>query len=256
MFKKSLSRRNRPAVVVVAALLVLVIMLSLVACSTSDSTNTKNPTQDGYDHNAPELHPSGAIPAGSYYGYVNPETREAIWYDTMPEQVSNNDLYLSGDYEYLYIADRGGWWVQLAAGYGLCGVNEEFPMTDRNQTSYGPILESINGAPIIDIGGTFYNCTLLEVAPVIPTGVVGMIQAFMGCESLVKAPIIPGNVKQIDYAFSGCISLAGNVEVNANLTSCVCCFYDTVHPITITGSCRNRIKKGLTITANNDNVSY
>lgn len=254
MKSKLFSHRGRLALVIVATLLIIAIAIPLIILNTA--TNPTPPTQDGYDHNAPELHPTGVIPAGSYYGHLDADTGEATWHDTMPEQVSNHDFYLSGDYEYLYIADRGGWWVQLATEYGLCGVNKEFPMTDRNQTSYGPILESINGKPITDISAAFYKCTLLEVAPVIPNGVINMIQTYMDCESLTKAPIIPSNVKKMDYAFCGCTSLTGDVEVHAKLTDCVCCFYDTVHPITITGSCLNKVKIGLSMTANNNNVSY
>ena len=82
---------------------------------------------------------------------------------------------------------------------------------------------------------TFYNCTVLE-----------------------SAPTIPSSVKEMRQTFYSCTSLTGDIEINTNLNFATYtnCFYNTVNPITITGSCNDTTKAYLAGTANNGNVTY
>lgn len=76
-----------------------------------------------------------------------------------------------------------------------------------DKTSYGPILESINGIPITNMFDTFCNCTSLTTAPAIPNGVTNMSHTFYGCTSLTTAPAIPSGVTNMEDTFAYCKSL-------------------------------------------------
>ncbi|MBR3613955.1 MAG: leucine-rich repeat protein [Clostridia bacterium] len=190
------------------------------------------------------------IPEGAMYGHIDMATvDESIhieWYDVMPEKITEGDLYLYGDYFYLF--EQNGWWVMLAEEEfcANAGIEYEFA-TDTKQTSYGPILESINGEFVTGMEETFYactelksapkipdsvtnmhqvfdGCTSLTTAPTIPSGVTKMHKAFRGCTSLTTAPEIPSGVADMSYTFEGCTSLTGEVIINANPTSYDDCF--------------------------------
>ena len=222
-----------------------------------------------------KLNSDGSLPKGSYYVNILEETI----YDTMPDIVKRGDVFLYGDYCYEYLADEDGWAVHLATNdLVLKEYILEYVWTDRNQTSYGLILESINDKAIINMSQTFYNCTALEIAPAIPDSVITLYESFGGCIALKAAPDIPGSVVNLEKTFSGCksltkastipsnaiyiydcfagcTSLTGKVKVNANPAEPFC-FRDTEKPILITGSCSEETKSALVASANNGNVSY
>jgi hypothetical protein len=54
---------------------------------------------------------------------------------------------------------------------------------------------------------TFYNCTSLTTAPIIPNSVTYMDSTFRACTSLTTAPIIPNSVQYLPSTFYGCTSL-------------------------------------------------
>lgn len=94
-----------------------------------------------------------------------------------------------------------------AAGYWSVSLNLE--VTDKTKTSYGPILESINGIPVTTMQDTFRECDNLTVdgIPEIPSTVTTMRATFAGCDSLIKAPELPQYVVDIGYTFFECDAL-------------------------------------------------
>lgn len=68
---------------------------------------------------------------------------------------------------------------------------------------------------------TFYGCTSLVTAPVIPDSVTSMSNTFYGCTSLVNAPEIPSLVTNMSYTFYNCTNLTGIVRVNSSKVSYV-----------------------------------
>ena len=133
-------------------------------------------------------------------------------YDSMPTTISNGDYYLYGDYLYGYF--DGGWCVSLATSElyedyadGELDFITNFKWTDRNQKSYGTILNSINDGDIKVLEATFNNCASLEIAPTIPNSVTNINVAFDGCSSLEITPVIPDSVTNMWHTFSNCTSL-------------------------------------------------
>ena len=229
----------------------------------------------------PDLNPEGTVPNGSYYFSVLSQTQ----HDEIPETAGWFDIYISGDYIYSYANDM--WQVHVITSADVEQVKGYFSdfsysVPDKTtRTTYGPILESINGAPIEFLANTFEDCTALTEVPAIPDTVIVMMDAFNGCTSLVdapslpsgvrllrrtfegctsleNAPIIPSTVTDMHGTFSGCTALTGEVEINTSTFNTddeySDCFKDTVKPITITGS--TTLKAELAATANNGNVSY
>lgn len=171
----------------------------------------------------------------------------------------NGEFYYAGDYVYMY--GFSGWTVF---------INMEG--TDKTKTSYGAILESINGEPVVNLDGTFFECSNLIVAPKIPASIVDMKGAFSGCASLVTAPALPVGLRNMDSAFYGCtalttvsqipssvtdmdstfyncVNLTGNLEINNNPTNIFSCFYGVdfeAQNLTLTGSSANLDKLGAT----------
>ena len=117
---------------------------------------------------------------------------------------TSSSVYKAGDYKYTY-STGNGWSAWL---------NTE--VTDTMQTSYGPILESINGEPVVQMQGTFSGCANLITAPVIPSNVTDVTNAFYNCTSLTTAPVIHSGITKMTNVFNRCTSLTGTVEINAN----------------------------------------
>ena len=175
-----------------------------------------------------------AIPVDAVYANLNTLTL----YSEMPDAPTDGDMYLYGDYAYRYDPSLNGWAVGLAtADTGVSEYIPDYPLVDKNQSTYGDILVSINNKPITRMKAVFYNCTNLTTAPAIPSGVTNIEQLFNGCTSLTTAPVIPNSVTNMYGAFHGCTNLTGIVEINANPSNYGYCF-DGVNMtnITLTGS--------------------
>ena len=101
-------------------------------------------------------------------------------------------------------------------------------VTDKNQKTYGPILESINGMPVTSMTSTFQNCTMLETSPVIPNSVTTMVFTFGRCTSLKTAPTIPSSVTYMMGTFQECSSLISTPDFSkcVSLTSLEQAFMD------------------------------
>lgn len=186
------------------------------------SEDDENSLDDGYNHNAAELHPNGVIPEGATY------TQNGVRYTAgqpFPSTVEDGDTYIYGDYMYIYNyhhKDYAWTWEthQSQNGWGVGTANSKI------NTAYGPILESINNKPITNIDHLFNKCEKFTDAPAIPIGVTSMEYAFkdcsitappnipknmtnmkgafMFCSSITTAPIIPNGVTDLSYAFAGC----------------------------------------------------
>ena len=115
-------------------------------------------------------------------------------YDVTEEQLFESYGLTEETFEPTVFGD--GWNVQL-----------NLNVTDKNRTSYGPILESINGSSVVSMDFLFQDCKSLAEAPVIPNGIKTMSYAFSGCSSLVTAPVIPNGISDITYAFVYCTNM-------------------------------------------------
>ncbi|MBR3613574.1 MAG: leucine-rich repeat domain-containing protein [Clostridia bacterium] len=160
------------------------------------------------------------LPNGGMYGNANSTLDSAEWYNEMPEVPLPLDIYMYGDYYYIYIGD--GWAVFLATEDGLISeiaTATDFEFTDTYQTSYGPILDSINNKPVTNLLSTFEGCDYLVTSPKLPSGLLSMDCSFMGCDSLVTAPEIPESVTYMSHVFYGCKSLKKAPDIPNNVTS-------------------------------------
>ena len=81
---------------------------------------------------------------------------------------------------------------------------------------------------ITNMYATFYGCTSLTTAPVIPNSVTNMDSTFYGCTSLVEGAILHENITTIQTIYSGCTSLkkvyiplsANWISLNRPLNDC------------------------------------
>lgn len=190
--------------------------------------------------------------------------------------IAQGDKLITDDYTYLY----DNYDVYLAGeNFSLVAGAEivwHVQVNDKTQTTYEPILETINGKVVGNMTEAFMDCVNMEVAPVIPSGVTNIAFAFKGCTSLVTAPRIPDGVQRMTetfsgctalvtveqipssvtsllYTFHGCTSLTGTITIHANPTQYKQCFADTQLSITLTGN--STVLDKLAATGNNGNVS-
>ena len=129
------------------------------------------------------------------------------------------DRYIYGDYVYVYDA---AWYMEPGIDDNLEGqqfIASEDPdcgngvayegwlvavASDFTKTSYGEILESISGKPIMS-----------------------MCSAFRNCANLTEIPTIPTTVENMQTTFDGCVSLAGSITINATPTEYWGCLRET-----------------------------
>lgn len=109
------------------------------------------------------------------------------------------DVYRYGDYEYCYKCawcDACQEWFNPEDGdYEISCVGWSVRLiADTAKSSYGSILESINGMSITNMSGVFKGCINLTTAPLIPKSVTEMTVCFMDCILLESKPIIPDGV--------------------------------------------------------------
>ena len=108
-------------------------------------------------------------------------------------------------------------------------VKLNLDVTDTKQTSYGPILSYIDGAPVtrlsyydddeMDFVGTFRGCTALINAPQIPNTITDLSNTFMDCTALTSAPTIPDSVTNMYGTFAGCESLVAPPAIPDSVTN-------------------------------------
>lgn len=117
---------------------------------------------------------------------------------------SDGETYFDSVYIYTYSSAIDGWAVTL-----------NLEKTDRAQTTYPVILESINGKLIRSLYGTFASCSQLTTPPEVPYGVTNMDQTFYSCQKLgdMSGYIIPSNVKTMEKTFYVCSSLTSGPTI-------------------------------------------
>lgn len=225
---------------------------------------------NGGNDGGSDTRPSGTlIPLGAKYTPNGGTALIGNNTNTFPDTVQTGDKYEEGDYVYTYNKgnDYGSNWsvvVKDTSKTTYDAIISEIagkPMTNMYCTFYG--CNSLATAPTIpssvtNMDSTFWDCTSLTAAPAIPNGVTNMYWTFANCTSLTTAPTIPNSVTNMYCTFWDCTSLTGTIEVNANIDTSSSynydkCFYDTVKPITLTGS--STMLNELASTANNGNAT-
>lgn len=231
-------------------------------------TGSFNYTVNMFEESEPDEAHSGVIPdGGTYYalgdrssgswGIGNYSDAIEIYYsgEEFPDEVSNGDIYVYGDYEYRYQCGYEGWWYNsyTSFNWGVTAI-------DNTKSTYSKILGSINGKDVDNLAGTFWNCSNIDKSPqlpkcvknmsytfyhsalseppVIPDGVTRIYRAFESCKNLKQAPVLSDTINDMEYAFldcsalevppvihnnitymqeafSGCTSLSGTIEINA-----------------------------------------
>ena len=73
--------------------------------------------------------------------------------------------------------------------------------------------------PVVSMRSTFYGCTSLKIAPIIPDSVVSMEGTFYGCTSLTTAPTIPNSVTDMSGTFAECTSLTTAPTIPNSVTN-------------------------------------
>ena len=110
------------------------------------------------------------------------------------------DTFQYGDYIYTArTTDSNAW--------SVTGV------VDKNKTTYGTMIESINNDVVDMMDRTFVGCTALENAPVIPNSIKQLVWTFRGCTSLTSAPTIHNGVTWMNETFGYCTNLTGTIQV-------------------------------------------
>ncbi len=185
---------------IVICVLVLAVMIALASPFGNFIADAVKSTAQGlFDVNQGALDAAGIVIDDNGFaggsGTSTPTKDPALNPDdgTTPQ---DGDTYEYGDYKYTYQTSSKGWNVAINTA-----------VTDKKQTSYGAILESINGQPVTNMTNTFNGCTKLITAPAIPNSVTNMTYTFYECTALITAPEIPVSVTKMNSTFYGCTSL-------------------------------------------------
>ncbi|MBR2860215.1 MAG: leucine-rich repeat protein [Clostridia bacterium] len=110
------------------------------------------------------------------------------------------DVFIYGDYEYRYKKQsQVDSWENCTEAYFDWGVR----VLDDSKTSYGRMLDEINGAPVNNLLKAFQGCKNLKTAPIISQKALSLSAAFRNCYALETAPVIPNGVKWLTSSFQG-----------------------------------------------------
>lgn len=147
------------------------------------------------------------------------ETTDNIIDDSTEETTETGKVYCEGDYEYVFYSDDNG-----------TGIRVKLNVDDyATRTSFGDILESVDGVSVTDIGDLFNGCAGMTVSPKIPETVINMSGTFAYCASLKEAPELPTGLRYVDRAFTDCTSLVKATEIPAGVESLTETFYRCVN---------------------------
>ncbi|MBE6687534.1 MAG: hypothetical protein E7591_09960 [Ruminococcaceae bacterium] len=210
----------------IIAIILSALMLVSVFTACNKKTDKKEKTPEVTEEVKeldPELNLSGTIPDGGAYHSVSGEVVGSTNGETQdfPKTLEYGDKFYYGDYNYIYsdgsITDGHKGWVAE---------------TDKkDQESYGKLLESINGAPVISINACFKDCVNLKYSPKIPETVYSMASAYSGCTSLVQTPIFPESLINMPKCFSGCMSLTMSSDIPESVEDMSEAFYQCTNLI-------------------------
>lgn len=107
--------------------------------------------------------------------------------DTMPDIVTDGDIYTYHDYKYTYFDEYNGWKVSLAVA--------------KTKTTYGVILEAVNNKPITNVNSLFYSCKNMKESPAIPDTVTSMYMTYEYCQALLTPPEMPSALITAERCF-------------------------------------------------------
>jgi len=137
----------------------------------------------------------GIIPEGATY-YVAATKKTLTAGERFPAEPAEWDEYTAGDYWYLYEHASESPMINSAQEWNV-------HVRDKSKSRYGKMLAHIAGKPVKSAIYTFYNCTSLKEAPVIPSSVWTMSETFSGCTSLTGTLVIHAKPTHYDDCFSG-----------------------------------------------------
>lgn len=132
----------------------------------------------------------------------------------LPTTPQTGDIYYYGDYEYHYNSTIYQYYGFFWQEENLNGWSVR--VRDTSKTSYGEILREIAGKPVVNLDYTFYECTNMVKAPVLPK-VEELYFTFAYCESLTEAPIIPETVVDMSCTFESCKSLTRAPAIHSSV---------------------------------------
>ncbi len=158
----------------------------------------------------------GTIPEGATY--IGADGVVYNFGDELPKTPKDGDVFEYGDYRYTF---------GMSLAYDKPEWNPK--VIDKTKSEYGPLLESINDRPLLQLDHTFEGCSNLTNLPKIPKTVVAMYMTYGNCTSLVDASniVIPKGVKDIGGLFLNCTNLEvapkiPNTILYMDLTFCEC----------------------------------
>ena len=170
----------------------------------------------------------------SYFNDYSSAQETYVEEETMPMTIKDGDVYIYGNYEYRYNRyNASTYWAKNSKdvdGWGVRCIN--------NVADPGPILESINGAPVLIAQYAFYNCTNLTTAPILPDGIINIMYLFRKCSSLKTYAgsvdpdgdfsnyPIPSGVTVFSNVFNGCSNLVVAPKIPKNVTTISGAFKD------------------------------
>lgn len=105
---------------------------------------------------------------------------------------------------------------------------------DRSLSSYGPMLESIGGIPVISAEMAYEGCENLVVSPKLPDTIKNMVETFYMCTSLTTITNIPTSIENMAGAFYGCTSLTTVPVLPNSIKDMSSTFYMCTNLTTIT----------------------
>lgn len=216
----------------IISLLILSVCI-FAGCDSNGSSDTAviPPAVDGPD-STPAL-----IPAGGYYSSFDEATSTYTVHNAgepFPATMNDLDCYLYGGYLYLFDKTPGhpaGWYVMCATqslGFFFTGVDLSALPADLDYITVipGPILDKVNGKPVLymgggpkDLDGTFTYTKITSLAGLeIPSSVICIDGLFEDCTELTTASLagfeIPSGIKKINWLFRGCTGLTGEISLD------------------------------------------
>lgn len=170
--------------------------------------------------NTPIEH-NGIIPDGGTY-YVGVTSKKIGDYtgatatysagDNFPETVTDDDVYVFGDYEYRYNRYlNSSLYGYLTPTWAYTTRRNAWGVSvlDRTKEYYDDIISAINGKDVVDLRFAFWKCTEMKNPPTIPYNTENMEYTFYNCTNLINASnlIMSKSLMDLDNAFYSCTAL-------------------------------------------------
>lgn len=142
----------------------------------------------------------------------------------------DKDTYVFGDYEYRYnycyhAGVPSSRWTTSKSALGTTQNAWGARVLDSTQTTYGEILDTINGSKVL-MHSTFLECTSIATTPPILGNIELLSSTFRECLSITSVgPVgsgadveIPNNITALDHTFYLCSNLSNVIIPNGVTT--------------------------------------